>query len=68
MYHVWPFCADSSVLFCDREAVAWAEKGPLELDARLQTRMEVQIMVSSNQCHSHPFAEQLAWFPDTLGV
>ena len=64
---MWPFCADS-VPFCDREAVAWAEKGPLELDDRLRTRMEVQFMVSSNQYHSHPFAEQLAWCPDTLGV
>ncbi len=45
----WAICAGLIWLALCREAVEWAEFGPMELDERLLTRPEVHTMVSNFQ-------------------
>ena len=44
-------CASLDWLDLCRDAVEWAEFGPLELDERLLTRSEMPTMVSTSQCN-----------------
>lgn len=48
----WAICAGLIWLALCREAVEWAEFGPMELDERLLTRPEVHTMVRNSSAEA----------------